>query len=524
MAKTITRIPASVNRYTAKPIAEKTKRRVAGYARVSTEHEEQATSYEAQMDYYTNYITSRDDWIFVGMYSDEGITATNTKRREGFNQMIEDALAGKIDLIITKSVSRFARNTVDSLTTVRELKEKGVEIYFEKENIWTLDAKGELLITIMSSLAQEESRSISENTTWGKRKMFADGRASIGFKHFLGYDRGPDGEFIINEEQAVTVRYIYKRYLEGYSTYKIACELTEMGVKTPAGKDKWHPSSVMSILQNEKYKGDALLQKTFTKDFLTHKLVVNNGEVPQYYVEGHHEGIVTADQFDQVQAEILRRKGMQKYSGVGLFSSIIRCGECGSWYGAKVWHSNDKYRKVIYRCNNKYADGCKCKTPHINEDELKELFIKAANELFSEKEEILANTKVMMEMVCETDSLDRDLQDSIAELNVISEQMQIAIAENSRVALDQDEYEKRYAELTARYEKAKAKYDDIAEQIERKKAKRELFKGFIRTLEKRDGLIEEFDAGIWSSLVQEVIVKAKDDIRFIFKNGFEVRV
>ena len=174
----------------------------------------------------------------------------------------------------------------------------------------------------MSSLAQEESRSISENTTWGKRKMFADGRASIGFKHFLGYDRGPDGEFIVNEEQAVTVRYIYKRYLEGYSTYKIACELTEMGVKTPAGKDKWHPSSVMSILQNEKYKGDALLQKTFTKDFLTHKLVVNNGEVPQYYVEGHHEGIVTADQFDQVQAEILRRKGMQKYSGVGLFSSI----------------------------------------------------------------------------------------------------------------------------------------------------------------------------------------------------------
>ena len=182
-----------------------------------------------------------------------------------------------------------------------------MEIYFEKENSWTLDAKGELLITIMSSLAQEESRSISENTTWDKRKMFADGRASIGFKDFLGY-----------------------------STYKIACALTEMGVKTPAGKDKWHPSSVMSILQNEKYKGDALLQKTFTKDFLTHKLVVNNGEVPQYYVEGHHEGIVTADQFDQVQAEILRRKGMQMYSGVGLFSSIIKCGECGSWYGAKV--------------------------------------------------------------------------------------------------------------------------------------------------------------------------------------------
>ena len=176
MAKTITKIPASVNRYTAKPINEKKKRRVAGYARVSTDHEEQATSYEAQMDYYTNYITSCDDWEFAGMYSDEGITVTNTKKRDGFNRMVEDALAGKIDLIITKSVSRFARNTVDSLTTVRELKEKGVEIYFEKENIWTLDAKGELLITIMSSLAQEESRSISDNTTWGKRKMFADGK------------------------------------------------------------------------------------------------------------------------------------------------------------------------------------------------------------------------------------------------------------------------------------------------------------------------------------------------------------
>ena len=524
MAKRVTTIPATLNRFDSRPLQSVRKRKVAGYARVSTDSEEQATSYEAQVDYYTRYIKSNPDWEFVGIYTDDGITATNTSHRDGFKQMVEDALADKIDLIITKSISRFARNTVDSLVTVRELKEKGIEIYFEKENIWTLDAKGELLITIMSSLAQEESRSISENTTWGKRKSFADGKASVSFSRFLGYDRGLNGEFIINEEQAVTVRYIYKRFLEGLSTYQIAKELTQMGVKTAAGKDKWYTSSVLSILKNEKYKGDALLQKSFTKDFLTHKRVDNKGEVPQYYVEGHHEGIVTADQFEQVQAELYRRQNMDRYSGVGCFSSIIKCGECGSWYGAKVWHSNDKYRKVIYRCNNKYADGCKCKTPHINEDELKELFIKAANELFSEREEILANTKVMMEMVCETDSLDRDLQDSITELNIISEQMQIAIAENSRVALDQDEYEKRYAELTARYEKAKAKYDDIAEQIESKKAKRELFKGFIRTLEKQDGLMEDFDAGIWSSLVQEVIVKTKDDIRFIFKNGFEVRV
>ncbi len=358
-------------------------------------------------------------------------------------------------------------------------------------------------------------------TTWGKRKSFADGKASVGFKTFLGYDRGPNGEFVVNKEQAVTVRYIYKRFLEGVSSYNIANELTQMGIKTPAGKDKWCSRTILSILRNEKYKGDALLQKSFTKDFLTHKRVDNKGEVPQYYVEGHHEGIVTADQFEQVQAELYRRQNMDRYSGVGCFSSIIKCGECGSWYGAKVWHSNDKYRRVIYRCNKKYGKGCKCKTPHITEDEIKEMFIKAANELFSEKDEIVENTKTIMDMVCSTDALDRDLGDMIAELNIIAEQMQTAIAENSRMALDQNEYERRYADLTERYNTIKAEYDKISEQIERKKAQRELLKGFIRALEKQGALVEEFDEGLWSSLVQEVVVNANDDIKIVFKNGAE---
>ena len=200
--KKVTTIPATISKYTAAPIDNPRKRRVAGYARVSTDHEDQATSYEAQVDYYTKYIKSRDDWEFAGIYTDEGISATNTKKREGFKSMIADALAGKIDLIITKSVSRFARNTVDSLTTVRELKDKGIEIFFEKENIWTLDSKGELLITIMSSLAQEESRSISENVTWGQRKRFADGKVSMPYKRFLGYDKGEDGAPVINESGA----------------------------------------------------------------------------------------------------------------------------------------------------------------------------------------------------------------------------------------------------------------------------------------------------------------------------------
>ena len=225
---------------------------------------QQFTSYEAQIEYYTNLIKGHDGWEFVEVYTDEGISGTNTKHRDGFNRMIEDALAGRIDLIVTKSVSRFARNTVDSLVTVRKLKEKGVEVYFEKENIYTLDSKGELLITIMSSLAQEESRSISENVLWGVRKKMSDGKFSMSYSTFLGYDKGEDGTLVINEEQAVVIRKIYKLYLEGLSTHTIANILTEEGIKTPKGKDKWSQSTVLSILTNEKYSGNAVLQISFT--------------------------------------------------------------------------------------------------------------------------------------------------------------------------------------------------------------------------------------------------------------------
>ena len=348
MAKRVTTIPATLNRYSREPINVLKKRRTAGYGRVSTDDIEQQSSYEAQVDYYTRYINSREDWEFAGMYADEGITATNTKKRKGFNDMVEDALSGKIDLIITKSISRFARNTVDSLVTVRKLKEKGVEVYFEKENIWTLDSKGELLITIMSSLAQEESRSISENTTWGKRKSFADGTASVAYSNFLGYDRGEDGEFVINAAQAKVVEMIYKLFLEGYSPYKIARILTDLEIPTPMKKKKWQQSTIASILTNEKYKGDALLQKNYTADFLTKKRKKNNGEIPQYYVEGHHPAIISPETFELAQAEMLKRRRMDgRYSGVGIFSSKIKCGECGGWYGSKVWHSTDKYRKTV---------------------------------------------------------------------------------------------------------------------------------------------------------------------------------
>ena len=350
---------------------------MAGYARVSTDHEDQTTSYEAQVDYYTNYIKSRDDWEFAGLYSDEGISATNTKHRNGFNQMISDAMAGKIDLIITKSVSRFARNTVDSLSTIRKLKEHNIECYFEKENIWTFDNKGELLLTIMSSLAQEESRSISENVTWGQRKRMADGKVSFAYSRFMGLDKDKEtGKIVVNPEQAKVVKLIFRLFLEGLTPHAIAVELTNRSIKTPGGKDVWNQQTVRRMLSNEKYKGDVLLQKEFTVDFLQKKMKKNEGEVPQYYVEGNHEAIISPAVFDMVQAELAKRKHSgSRYSGVSIFSNKIKCGDCGGWYGSKVWHSTDQYRKVVYRCNHKYKDE-KCQTPHVTEDEVKALFIK----------------------------------------------------------------------------------------------------------------------------------------------------
>ena len=302
MAVRVKEIPATI---TSCDIA---KRRAAAYARISTDHEDQLTSCVTQVEYYTEYIKERSDLIFVRVYTDEGITGTSTKYREGFKQMIADALAGQIDLIITKSVSRFARNTVDLLSTIRTLKENNIEVFFEKENISSLNARGELMLSIMASLAQEESRSISENCKWGQRRRFAEGKCTVPFKRFLGYDRGEDGSLVINEEQAVIVRRIYDMFLNGSSTYAIAKTLTAEKIPTPSGKEVWRKNVVKSILTNEKYKGDALLQKVFTVDYLTKRKKKNTGEVTQYYAEGSHEPIIPPKIFDEVQAEFERRR------------------------------------------------------------------------------------------------------------------------------------------------------------------------------------------------------------------------
>ena len=340
--------------------------RVAAYARVSTDHEDQQSSLVAQTEYYKKLISERPGWQFVQVYVDEGISGLRTERREGFKHMIEDCLAGAIDLVLTKSISRFARNTVDSVSTIRKLKEKGIAVYFEKENIYTMDSKGEFLLTIMSSLAQEESRSISENVTWGQRKRLADGKTSLAYSRFLGYDKGKEKyEMVVNEEQAVTVRRIFFMFLQGYTAHSISKILTDEGIPTPCGCDVWYARTIQSILQNEKYKGDALLQKEFTVDFLTRKLKKNEGELPQYYVKEDHEPIISPWLFDYVQKRLKERGDVPgRYSGVTVLSSKLECGVCGSMYTPRPWHSTS-YNNLVWQCRNRTKKGPKCPTHNV---------------------------------------------------------------------------------------------------------------------------------------------------------------
>jgi site-specific DNA recombinase len=526
--KKVKTIPATIRKYTAAPIGSTAKKKVAGYARVSTDDEDQQTSYDAQVSYYTQFIKDHDEWEFVKVYTDDGISGTNTKHREGFKSMIADALDGKIDLIVTKSVSRFARNTVDSLETIRKLKEKGIEVFFQKENIWTLDSKGELLITIMSSLAQEESRSISENVTWGHRRRFAAGRTSVAYSRFLGYDRKPgrDGGLIVNPEEAETIRLIYKLFLEGLSYKAIARKLTEEGYGTPGGQKNWASGTVRSILTNEKYKGDALLQKTFTVDFLTKTTKVNEGEVPQYYVEHDHEAIIDPETFDIVQEEIeKRRKSGRRYSGVSIFSSKIRCGQCGGWYGTKVWHSTDKYRRVIYQCNNKYGKGKKpCSTPHFTEDEIKEMAVKAINKAFSEKKELIENAGTIRDMLTDTAELEKQAEEHRQQRDLLADMVTELIGQNATVAQDQAAYQEKYDSLAKRYEAERDETERIESEISHRKVRAKELDRYIRELQKAGTPLTEFDEDQWCSLVDYITVYSDKDIRFTMKDGTAITI
>jgi len=523
MASSVRVIPASIRQHSAHGAPLSAKRRTAAYARVSTDSEEQLTSYEAQVDYYTKYIKERADWEFVRVYTDEGISATNTKKRDGFRQMVADALDGQIDLIVTKSVSRFARNTVDSLVTVRQLKEKGVEVYFEKENIYTMDSKGELLITIMSSLAQEESRSISENVTWGQRKRMADGKVSLPYGQFLGFEKGEDGLPQIVESEALIVRMIFRLFMEGKTPSAIAKQLARQGIPSPAGKKTWQVATVKSILRNEKYKGDALLQKKFTVDFLNKTQKANEGEVPQYYVQNSHPGIIEPDEFDAVQAEIERRRGLGRPSGCGSpFSAKIVCGDCGGFYGSKVWGSNTKYRRVIWRCNEKYKGGKKCKTPHVTENDVKQRFLAAFNKLMGDREELIDNCHLAQQVICDCSEIGAELEKLRREIEVVTDLSRKAIYESAMVSVSQDEWSERNNSYLERHRKATQRVTEI-EKLKRERQNKSLvLDTFIKGIESYSLVLEEFDEKLWAVAVENVKVMPDGRMMFYFKDGTEV--
>jgi site-specific DNA recombinase len=524
MAK-ITVIPSTINPLTRLPNCELSKRKVAGYARVSTDSDEQFTSYEAQVDYYTKYIKSKPEWNFVNVYTDEGISGTNTKKREGFKKMISDALAGKIDLIVTKSVSRFARNTVDSLVTIRKLKDAGVECYFEKENIYTFDGKGELLITIMSSLAQEESRSISENITWGQRKSFSDGKVHLAYKHFLGYKKGSNSKLEIIEEEAKIVRKIYELFIKGKTTSWIAKHLTNKGIKTPANKDKWQKSTVDSILTNEKYKGDALLQKKFTVDFLEKKMKKNEGEIPQYYVENSHPAIIDPVEWEHAQVEFARRVELGRtYSSKSIFSSKLVCEDCGGFYGQKVWHSTSKYRRVVWQCNKKFKNKeDKCKTPTLTAEIIQMMFLNAYNTFMGGREQVIEDCEMIRKLLLDFTKIDVEIEKQTEEIEVIAERVKSLVKENASTPQSQDEYIKKYNNWSERYEVEYRKLENLQKDKELRISKDKAMEFFIMNLKKQPLVVEVWDESLWPLMIEKAIVGRDGSIKFIFYNGTEIR-
>ena len=394
----------------------------------------------------------------------------------------------------------------------------------------------------MSSLAQEESRSISENVTWGMRKRFADGKVSMPYKRFMGYRKGTDGLPEIVEEEAEVVRAIYKGFLEGDTICMIAKKLNQQGVPSPAEKKKlttgddehekkmqWCSGTVESILTNEKYKGDALLQKTYCTDFLTKKMKVNEGEVPQYYVQDSHHAIVDADVFDLVQMELARRKALKgQYSGNGCFASRIVCGDCGHFYGSKVWHSNDPYRKVIWRCNHKYNGQKKCTSPHVSQETLECAFEEVMRRMIAQRERVIAACRLAVKEVLDTDDLNREREMLEEKLLLLNERVRRLVSDNAQMEMDQEAYHREYDALSEQYGEAMNRIGKIDEEDRSREMRKKQIELFLRMFERMEADVE-FDAGTFVAMVEKVIIRRAEDKRemilsFELRNGQVCRI
>ena len=518
-SRNVTVIPARPRR--TREVSEKQKLRVAAYCRVSTDSDEQATSYEVQIEHYTSYIQANPEWKLAGVYADDGITGTNTKMREQFNKMIADCMNGKIDMIITKSISRFARNTLDCLKYIRQLKDKEIPVFFEKENINTMDSKGEIMLTIMASLAQQESQSLSQNVKLGIQYRYQQGEIQVNHKRFLGYTKDENKQLVIDPKGAEVVKRIYREYLEGASLLQIARGLEADGILTAAGKAKWRPETLKKILQNEKYIGDALLQKTYTVDFLTGKSVINNGEVQQYYVQNSHDAIIDPLEWEMVQIELKRRSNIgTSYSGTSPFTSKLTCSSCGGLYGPKVWNSTDKYRKTVWQCNNKFKRGNKtrCQTPTLTEDNIKDAFIDSYNVYLANKKRILEDLNEGLRIAFDTDSLDKKIAEVTLELEGVSLLVQRLIDENSTTTMSQVEYKDRYESLEQTYNKKRIILEELQQQKSHIFEREVQMKMYIRNLENASTVINAWDQKLWNLFVDRAIVSQNGEIKITFKH------
>ena len=513
----VIKIPAKPQKGNNTTKEEVKKLRVAAYCRVSTDNEEQATSYETQIEHYTEFINKNPEWKFVKVYADDGISATSTKGREQFNAMIEDCKQGLIDMIFTKSISRFARNTVDCLNYIRMLKDMNIPVFFEKESINTMDSKGEVLLTIMASLAQQESESLSQNVKIGVQYRFQQGKVTVNARNFLGYDKDKNGKLIINPEQAEIVKRIFREYLEGASCKKIARGLERDGILTARGNTRWHDSSIRLILENEKYMGDALLQKTYTVDYLNKKRVKNTGIVPQYYVEDDHEAIIPKEIFLMVQEEMTRRASVQVnfggkkgYSASHAFSQMVFCASCGALFRRIHWNNRNK-KSIVWRCTTRLKQKNDCRARTVSEETLSTSFLEALNEIVGESDIYLKRLRENLEIAINTVNL------------TSAEALSAKMAELQQELVNRTKRRENYDDITEeilrlREVQEQKSMDDVTQKEHTKRIK-ELQK-FIQS---QPSEITEFDEALVKKLLEKVVVY-DEYLEFHFKSGVMISV
>ena len=521
-------------RFTANPTG---KIRVAPYCRVSTDSDDQLESYKTQVAYYTDLVNSNPEWEMVGIYADESITGTQTKKRDDFNRMIDDCMNGKIDMVITKAISRFARNTVDTLTYVRQLKDKGIAIYFEEQNINTLTTEGEFLLTILSSVAQQEVENISANVKFGHRARMKAGK-NVGFRKCLGYNYNTETQvFTINEKEAEIVRYIFEQYTKGKGTYTIARELDEKGYK-PLRAEKWNWTSVIAIIKNVKYKGDLEMGKTYITDPISKKRLMNLGEKDSYYVENNHVPIVSAEVFQKAQ-DILNRRGesikhkgkrWDKYSRQYAFSSMIYCGFCESVYSRRNLYSGTEYEKRVWSCADAVKKGkkvCPDSISKIDEAELEQAFVHAFRLMCSDNKDIITEFLQRVETSLNENSYTKELAKLDKKISYLRTRLDRLLELLLDSSIEKSEYDLKRTELLDELETADQEQRELLSAVKNDKQLKVRLAEFKAVLERNKAMIE-FDPVVFESMVEKVIIGEVDErgnknprkIIFVFKTGY----